>query len=101
MVMSYLSHSTMSNITRSTTSNDSSSSSSSAAAAVQVVPPAIPNFIEGVVGAAAFLQAHASQAAAIATAASNDAAAVDTAHAIIIKKHRTMFLQHAAFIMLI
>ncbi len=35
------------------------------------------------------------QAAAIATAAANDAAATNTAHNIIIKKHCTMFLQHA------
>ncbi len=94
-IMSYISHSTMSNITRSTTSNDSSSPSSFAASFVRVVPPAIPNPIKGAVGAATFLQAHASQAAAIATAAANNAAAVNTAHAIIIEKHCTMFLQQA------
>jgi hypothetical protein len=55
MVMSYLSHSIMSNITRSATSNKSSSSSSSAASTVGVAPPAIPNSIKDVVGAAAFL----------------------------------------------
>jgi hypothetical protein len=59
------------------------------------VPPAIPNPIKGAVGAAAFLQARESQAAAIATAAANDAAAINTAHAIIIEKHCTMFLQWA------
>jgi hypothetical protein len=93
--MSHLSHSTMSNLTRSATSNESSPSSSSAASAVRVVPPAIPNPVKGAVGAAALLQAHASQAAAIATAAANDAAVVSSAHNIIINKHRTMFLQRA------
>jgi hypothetical protein len=68
LVMSYLSHSTMSNITRSATSNNSSSLSSSAASAVGVVPQAIPNCVQGTVGAAAFLQVRATQAAAIATA---------------------------------
>jgi len=95
MVMSYLSHSTMSNITRSATSNDSSSLSSSAASAVGVAPPAIPNSVKGDVGAAALLQVSAIQAAAIATAAANDAAAVNSAQNIIIKKHHTMFLQGA------
>jgi hypothetical protein len=85
----------MSNITRSTTSNNSSSPSSSAASAVWVEPPAIPNPIERAVGAASFFQACASQAAAIATAAANDAAAINIAHAVIIKKHRTIFLQQA------
>jgi hypothetical protein len=85
----------MSNITRSTTSNNSSSPSSLAASAVWVVPPAIPNPIKGAVGAAAFHQARASQAAVIATAAANYAAAINTAHAIIIEKHCTMFLQQA------
>jgi hypothetical protein len=85
----------MSNITRSATSNDSSSLSSSAASAVGVVPPAIPNSVQGAVGAAAFLQVHATQAAAIATATANDAAAVSSAHNIIINKHCTMFLQRA------
>ncbi len=94
-VMSYHSHSTMSNITRSTTSNDSSSSSSSAASVVRVVPPAVPSFVEGAVGAATFLQVRATQAAVIATAAANDAAAVSSAHNIIIGKHCTMFLQRA------
>jgi hypothetical protein len=96
LVMSYLSHSTMSNITRSATSNNSSSLSSSAASAVGVVPPAIPSFVKGAVGAAAFLQVHATQAAVIATAAANDAAAVSSAHNIIIDKHCTMFLQCAS-----
>ncbi len=68
LVMSYLSHSTMSNITRSATSNNSSSLSSSAASAVGVVPPAVPNSIQGAVGAATFVQVHATQAVAIATA---------------------------------
>ena len=68
LVMSYLSHSTMSNITRSATSNNSSSLSSSAASAVGVVPPAVPNSIQGAVGAATFVQVHANQAVAIATA---------------------------------
>ncbi len=85
----------LSKITRSATSNKASSSSSSAASAVGIVPPAIPNSVEGMVGAAAFLQVHATQAAAIATAAANDAAAVSSAHNIIINKHRTMFLQRA------
>ncbi len=96
LVMSHLSHSTMSNITWSATSNNSSSLSSSAESAVGVVPPAVvPSLVEGAVGAAAFLQVRATQAAAIATAAANDAAAVSSAHSIIIGKHRTMFLQHA------
>ncbi len=85
----------MSNITRSATSNDSFSSSSSAASAVGVVPPAVPSSVEGAVGAAAFLQVRGTQAAAIATAAANDAAAVSSAHNIIIDKHLTMFLQRA------
>jgi hypothetical protein len=85
----------MSNITRSATSNDSSSLSSSAASAVGVEPPAVPSSVEGVVGAAAFLQVLATQAAAIATAAANDAAAVSLAHNIITDKHCTMFLQRA------
>ncbi len=59
------------------------------------MPPAIPRSVEGAVGAAAFLQVHATQAAAIATAAANDAAAISSAHIIIHNKHRTMFLQHA------
>ncbi len=83
----------MSNITRSTTSDKSTSPSSSAASAVRVVPPAIPNPIKGAVGAAAFHQARATQAAVTAAAAANDAAAVNIAHAIIIEKHHTMFLQ--------
>jgi hypothetical protein len=93
--MSYLSNSTISNITRSATSNNSSSLSSSAASAVGVVPPAIPNSIEGAVGAATFLQVRATQAAAIATAAASDAAAVRSAQNIIIDKNCTMFLQCA------
>ncbi len=93
--MSYLSHSTVSNITRSATRNDSSSSSSSAASTVGVVPPAIPNSTQGAVGAAAFLQVHATQAAAIATAAANDAAAISSSHNIIIDNQRTMFLQRS------
>jgi hypothetical protein len=86
----------MSNITRSATSNKSSSSSSSAASAVGVVPPATPNFVKGTVGASAFFQVFATQAAAIATAtATNDAAAISSAHNMIINKHCTMFLKHA------
>jgi hypothetical protein len=85
----------MSNITRLPTSNDSSSLSSSAASAVGVVPPAVPSSVEGMVGATAFLQLRATQAAAIATTTANDAAAVSSAHNIIIDKHHTMFLQHA------
>ncbi len=85
----------MSNITRSAASNKSSSLSSSAASAVGVVPPAIPRSVKGAVGAAAFLQVCASQAAAIANAAANDAAAVSSAHGIILDKHCTMFLQRA------
>ncbi len=85
----------MSNISQSTTTNYSSSTSSSAASALWVVPPAIPYPIKGAVGASSFLQAGASQAAAIATAATNDAAAVNTAHAFNIKKHCTIFLQQA------
>ncbi len=91
--MSYLSHSTMFNITRSATSNNSSSLSSSAASTVGVVPPAVANSVKGAVGAAAFLWVHATQAAAIATAAANDTAAVSSTHNIIIDKHCTMFLQ--------
>jgi hypothetical protein len=93
--MSHLSHSTMSNITRSATSNGSSSLSSSAASVVGVVPPAVPRSVEGAVGAAAFLQVRATQAAAIANAAANDAAAVSSTHGIILDKHCTMFLQRA------
>jgi hypothetical protein len=85
----------MSNITRSAASNDSSSLSSSAASAVGVVPPAVPSSVEGVVGAATFLQVRVTQAAAITTAAANDAAAVSSAHNIIIGNHCTMFLQRA------
>ncbi len=81
--------------TRSAASNKSSSLSSSAASAVGVVPPAIPRSIEGTVGAAAFLQVRATQAAAIANAAANDAAAVSSAHGIILDKHCTMFFQRA------
>jgi hypothetical protein len=66
---------------------------SSAASAVGVVPPAIPNSVQGMVGAAAFFQVRANQAAAIATAAANDAAAVSSAHNIITDRHCTMFLQ--------
>jgi hypothetical protein len=93
--MSFLSHSTMSNITRSATSNELSFSSSSAASGVGLVPPAIPTSVQGVVGAAAFLQVHGTQAAVIATTAANDAVAVSSDHNIIIDKHRTMFLQRA------
>jgi hypothetical protein len=85
----------MSNITMSATSNKLSSLSSSAASAVGVVPLAVPRSVEGAVGAAAFLQVRATRAAAIATAAANDAAAVSSAHGIILDKHRTMFLQRA------
>ena len=74
------------------TSIESSSSSSSV---VGVVPPAVPRSIKGAVGAAAFLQVRATQAAAIANAAANGAAAVSSAHSIILKKHCTMFLQCA------
>jgi hypothetical protein len=84
----------MSNITRSATSNNSSSSLSTAASAVGVVPPAIPNSVEGRVGASAFLRVRATQAAAIAIAAANNAAAVSSAHNIIIDKHCAI-LQHA------
>jgi hypothetical protein len=62
---------------------------------VGVVPPDVPRSVEGSVGAAAFLQVRATQAAAIANAAANDAAAVSSAHNIILDKHRTMFLQRA------
>ncbi len=93
--MSHLTHSIMSNITMSATSNASTSSSSSAASGVGVVPPGVPRSLEGAVGAAAFLQVRATQAAAIATAAANDAAAVSSANGIILDKHCTMFLQHA------
>ncbi len=79
----------------SATSNTLPSSSSSAASVVGVVPPAVPRSIKGAVGAAAFLQVRATQDAAIATAAANDAAAVSSAAAIILDKHCTMFLQHA------
>ncbi len=89
--MSHLTHSVVSNITMSGTSIQSSSSSSSA---VGVVPPAVPRSVEGTVGgAAAILQVRANQAAGIANAAANDAAAVSFAHSIILEKHRTMFLQ--------
>jgi hypothetical protein len=90
--MSHLTHSVMSNITMSTTSIQSSSSSSSA---VGVVPPAVRRSVEGVVGAAAILQVQANQAAAIANTAANDAAAISSANSIILKKHRTIFLQRA------
>jgi hypothetical protein len=46
-----------------------------------------------VVGAAAFLRVRATQAAAIATATANDAAAISSAHNIIIDKLCAMFLQ--------
>ncbi len=59
------------------------------------MPPAIPRSVEGAVGAAAFLQVRATQAAAIANAAANDAAAVSSAHGIILDKHHTMILQRA------
>ncbi len=59
------------------------------------MPPALINSIQGEVGAATFLQVHATQAATIATAAANDAAAVSSTHDIIIDKHCTMFLQRA------
>ena len=59
------------------------------------MPPAVPRSVEGAVGAAAFLQVRATQAAAIANAAANYAAAVSSAHGIILDKHRTIFLQHA------
>ncbi len=85
----------MSNITRSATSNNSSSLSSPAASAVGVVPPAVPRFVKGTVSDAAFLQVHAAQAAAITNTAANDAAAVSSAHGIILDKHRTKFLQRA------
>jgi hypothetical protein len=85
----------MFNITRSAASNKSSSSSYSAASVVGVVTPAIPRSIEGAIGAATFLQVCATQAAAIANAAANDAAAVSSAHGIILDKHHTMFLQCA------
>jgi hypothetical protein len=93
--MSHLTHSIMSNITMSATSNTLSSLSSSAASAVGVVPPAVPRSVEGAVGAAAFLQVRATQAAAIAPVAANDAAAVSSAAGIILDKHCTMFLQLA------
>ncbi len=60
-----------------------------------VVPPAVPRSVESMVGAATFLQVHATQAAVIATAAANDAAAISSAHSIILDKHCTMFLQRA------
>jgi hypothetical protein len=69
-----------------------SSSSSSAASTVGVVPPVIPNTVKG---ADAFLQVCATWAAAIATATANDAAVINSAQNIIIKKHHTMFLQRA------
>ncbi len=59
------------------------------------MPSAIPNSVKGSVGAAAFLQVRASQAAAIATTTDNDSVAINSAHAIIIKKHCIMFLQRA------
>ncbi len=93
--MSHLTHSIMSNITMSATSNTLSSLSSSAASVVGVVPPAVPRSVEGAVGAATFLQVHATQAAAIATATANDAAAVSSLPGIILDKHHTMFLQRA------
>ncbi len=58
------------------------------------MPPAVPNSVQGTVGAAAFLQVHVTQAAAIATTAANNAAAISSAHNIIIVKHCTMFFQH-------
>ncbi len=59
------------------------------------MPPAVPNSVKGAVGAAAFLQVRGTQAEVIAAATANDAAAVSSAHNIIIDKHLTMFLQHA------
>ena len=50
---------------------------------VGVVPPAVPRSVKGVIGAAAFLQVRATQAAAIANATANDAAAVSSSHGII------------------
>jgi hypothetical protein len=90
--MSHLIHSVVSNITMSGTSIQSSSSSSSA---VGVVPPAVPRSVKGAVGAATILQVRANQAAMIANATVNDAAAVSSAHSIILEKHCTMFLQCA------
>jgi hypothetical protein len=90
--MSHLTHSVVSNLTMSGTSIQSSSLSSSA---VGVVPPAVPRSVEGAVGATAILQVRVNQAAAVASAAANDAAAVSFAHTVILEKHRTMFLHHA------
>ncbi len=90
--MSDLTHSVVSNLTMSGTSIQLSSLSSSA---VGVVPPAVPRSVKGAVGATTILQVQANQAAVIASAAANDAAAVSSAHTVTLEKHRTMFLQHA------
>ncbi len=82
--MSCLTHSIVSNLTMSGTSIQLSSLSSSA---VGVVPLAVPSSVEGAVGATAILQVWANQAAVIASAAANDAAAVSSAHTVILKKH--------------
>jgi hypothetical protein len=60
--------------------------------------PVVPNPepTDGVVGGArAYFRACALQAATIGSAAANDAAAVDTAHSILLEKHGAMFLQKA------
>ncbi len=54
-----------------------------------------PVSVKGAVGAAAILQVLANQAAEVANAAANDAAAVSSAHSIILEKHCAMFLQRA------
>ncbi len=59
------------------------------------MPPAVPSSVQDAIGAAAFLQVCVTQAAAIATATANDAAAVSSTHNIIIEKHCSMFLQGA------
>jgi hypothetical protein len=51
--------------------------------------------VEGAVGAATILQVRGNQAAAIANTTANDAAAISSAHSIILEKHCTMFLQRA------
>ncbi len=76
-------------------SGTSIQSSSLSSSAVGVVPPAVPRSVEGTVGATAILQVRANQAAVIASATANDAAAVSSAHTVILEKHRTMFLQRA------
>jgi hypothetical protein len=59
--------------------------------------PIIPNLLptDGPGGARAYVRARAVQAAAIASTAAKDAAAVKTTHTMLLEKHCKMFLQRA------